>query len=277
VQIINKTDNSLFDEDDLTLCEQMAALAAITIEEKGLSIEQDEKKEVLATLSNITKDFPSGDSVLHVLRGINLEIYKNEFLVVLGESGCGKTTMMNIIGGMDFATDGKLTIDGHDFSHPSDRELTEFRRHYVGFVFQAYNLMPNLTALENVQFIAELVKDPLSSEEALSSVGLSSRADNFPAQMSGGQQQRVSIARAIVKKPKLILADEPTAALDYETSIEVLNVIEDVVRNRGTTVMMVTHNAEIAKMADRVIKVRSGRIASIKKNLHPVHAEDLVW
>ena len=277
VQIINKTDNSLFDEDDLTLCEQMAALAAITIEEKGLSIEQDEKKEVLVNLSNITKDFPSGDSVLHVLRGINLEIYKNEFLVVLGESGCGKTTMMNIIGGMDFATDGKLTIDGKDFSHPSDRELTEFRRHYVGFVFQAYNLMPNLTALENVQFIAELVKDPLSSEEALNSVGLSSRADNFPAQMSGGQQQRVSIARAIVKKPKLILADEPTAALDYETSIEVLNVIEDVVRNRGTTVMMVTHNAEIAKMADRVIKVRSGRIASIKKNLHPVHAEDLVW
>lgn len=277
VQIINKTDNSLFDEDDLTLCEQMAALAAITIEEKGLSIEQDEKKEVLVTLSNITKDFPSGDSVLHVLRGINLEIYKNEFLVVLGESGCGKTTMMNIIGGMDFATDGKLLIDGKDFSHPSDRELTEFRRHYVGFIFQAYNLMPNLTALENVQFIAELVKDPMSSEEALNSVGLSSRADNFPAQMSGGQQQRVSIARAIVKKPKLILADEPTAALDYETSIEVLNVIEDVVRNRGTTVMMVTHNAEIAKMADRVIKVRSGRISSIKKNLHPVHAEDLVW
>ena len=277
VQIINKTDDSLFDENDLSLCEHMASLAAITIDEKGLSIEAEEGKEVLAALSNITKEFPSGDSVLKVLQGINLEVYKNEFLVVLGESGCGKSTMMNILGGMDFATDGKLIIDGKDFSHPSDKELTEFRRRYVGFVFQSYNLMPNLTALENVQYIAELVDDPMSSEEALKSVGLAARANNYPGQMSGGQQQRVSIARAIVKKPKLILADEPTAALDYETSIEVLHVIEDVVRNHGTTVMMVTHNPEIAKMADRVIKVRSGRIASIKRNLHPVHAEELVW
>ena len=277
VQIVNKKDGSLYDEEELQLCERMAALAAITIDEKGLTVDLGEKKEVLAVLKNVTKEFPSGDGVLKVLKGINLEIYKNEFVVVLGESGCGKSTMMNIVGGMDFLTDGTLTIEGKDFSHPTDAELTKYRREYIGFIFQAYNLMPNLTALENVQFIAELVKDPMDAAEAIDKVGLSARASNYPGQMSGGQQQRVSIARAIVKKPKLILADEPTAALDYTTSIEVLSVIEDIVKNQGATVMMVTHNVEIAKMADRVVKVRGGRIASIKKNLHPVHAEELVW
>ena len=277
VQIVNKKDGSLYDEDELQLCERMASLAAITIDEKGLLVDLSEKKEVLAVLKDVTKEYPSGDGVLQVLKGINLEIYKNEFVVVLGESGCGKSTMMNIVGGMDCLTDGQLFIEGADFSHPSDAELTKFRREYVGFIFQAYNLMPNLTALENVQFIAELVDDPMSSEEAIAKVKLSERANNYPGQMSGGQQQRVSIARAIVKKPKLILADEPTAALDYTTSIEVLSVIEDIVKNQGTTVMMVTHNVEIAKMADRVVKVRNGRIASIKKNMHPLHAEELVW
>ena len=277
VQIVNKKDGSLYDEEELQLCERMAALAAITIDEKGLIVDLGEQKEVLATLKNVTKEFPSGDGVLKVLKGINLDIYKNEFVVVLGESGCGKSTMMNIVGGMDFLTDGTLTIEGKDFSHPTDAELTKYRREYIGFIFQAYNLMPNLTALENVQFIAELVKDPMVAAEAIDKVGLSARANNYPGQMSGGQQQRVSIARAIVKKPKLILADEPTAALDYTTSIEVLSVIEDIVKNQGATVMMVTHNVEIAKMADRVVKVRGGRIASIKKNLHPVHAEELVW
>ena len=277
VQIVNKRDGSLYDEEELQLCERMAALAAITIDEKGLIVDLGEQKEILATLKNVTKEFPSGDGVLKVLKGINLDIYKNEFVVVLGESGCGKSTMMNIVGGMDFLTDGTLTIEGKDFSHPTDAELTKYRREYIGFIFQAYNLMPNLTALENVQFIAELVKDPMDAAEAIDKVGLSARANNYPGQMSGGQQQRVSIARAIVKKPKLILADEPTAALDYTTSIEVLSVVEDIVRNQGATVMMVTHNPEIAKMADRVVKVRNGRIASIKKNLHPVHAKELVW
>ncbi len=277
VQIVNKKDGSLYDGDELRLCEQMASLAAITIDEKGLIVDLGEQKEILATLKDVTKEFPSGDGVLQVLKGINLEIYKNEFVVVLGESGCGKSTMMNIVGGMDYLTDGTLTIEGKDFSHPTDAELTKYRREYIGFIFQAYNLMPNLTALENVQFIAELVKDPMPAEEAIAKVGLTDRAGNYPGQMSGGQQQRVSIARAIVKRPKLILADEPTAALDYATSIEVLSVVEDIVRNQGATVMMVTHNPEIAKMADRVVKVRNGRIASIKKNLHPVHAEELVW
>ena len=277
VQIVNKKDGSPYDAEELQLCERMAALAAITIDEKGLAVDLGEKKEILAILQGVTKEFPSGDGVLKVLKGVNLEIYKNEFVVVLGESGCGKSTMMNIVGGMDFLTDGTLTIEGKDFSHPSDAELTRYRREYIGFIFQAYNLMPNLTALENVQFIAELVKDPMPAEEAIKKVGLTERSGNYPGQMSGGQQQRVSIARAIVKRPKLILADEPTAALDYTTSIEVLSVIEDIVRNQGATVMMVTHNPEIAKMADRVVKVRSGRIASIKKNLHPVHAEELIW
>ena len=277
VQIVNKKDGSLYDDEELLLCERMASLAAITIDEKGLIVDLEEKKEILATLRGITKEFPSGDGVLQVLKGINLDIYKNEFVVVLGESGCGKSTMMNIVGGMDSLTDGELIIEGRDFSHPTDAELTRFRREYVGFIFQAYNLMPNLTAQENVQFIAELVDDPMDPAEAIAKVKLTDRANNYPGQMSGGQQQRVSIARAIVKKPKLILADEPTAALDYTTSIEVLTVIEDIVKNQGTTVMMVTHNVEIAKMADRVVKVRNGRIASIKKNMHPVNAQELVW
>ena len=277
VQVVNKKDGSLYDTEELQLCERMASLAAITIDEKGLLVDLGEKKEVLAVLKGVTKEYQTGDTVLQVLKGINLEVYKNEFIVVLGESGCGKSTMMNIIGGMDFLTDGTLEIEGKDFSHPSDDELTRFRRNTVGFIFQAYNLMPNLTALENVQFIAELVSDPMPAEEAIEKVGLSSRANNYPGQMSGGQQQRVSIARAIVKRPQLILADEPTAALDYTTSIEVLSVIEGIVRGQGATVMMVTHNPEIAKMADRVVKVRNGKIASIKKNMHPLHAEELVW
>ena len=277
LQIVNKKDGSLYTDAELQICERMAALAAITIEEKGLMVDLSEEKEILAVLKNVTKELPSGDGVLQVLRGINLEIYKNEFVIILGESGCGKTTMMNIVGGMDFLTDGQLIIEGKDFSHPTEAELTKYRREYLGFIFQAYNLMPNLTAQENVQFIAELVSDPMPAAEAIAKVKLTERANNYPGQLSGGQQQRVSIARALVKRPKLILADEPTAALDYTTSIEVLSVVEEIVKNQGATVMMVTHNAEIAKMADRVVKVRGGKIASIKKNMHPRHAEERVW
>ena len=277
VQIINKLDGSLYSEEDLQLCERMAALAAMTIEEKGLLVDTGEEKKVLISLRNIIKEFPSGEGISRVLKGIDLDIYENEFVVVLGESGCGKSTMMNIIGGMDFLTDGSLLIEGKDYSHPSDAEQTMFRRQYVGFIFQAYNLMPNLTALENVEFIAELVKDPMSSLEALGKVGMAEKAGNFPAQLSGGQQQRIAIARALVKRPKVILADEPTAALDFATGQEVLKVIEDIVNNQGTTVVMVTHNAEIAKMANRVVKLRSGKIASIKWNLHPVSASELSW
>ncbi|MBO7422248.1 MAG: ABC transporter ATP-binding protein [Oscillospiraceae bacterium] len=255
----------------------MAALAAIVIEDNGLTIDRGEQKEVLISLRGVTKDYPAGDSVVHVLKGINLDIYKNEFLVVLGESGCGKSSMVNIIGGMDSLTDGELLIDGKDFSHPSDKELTKFRREYLGFVFQSYNLMPNLTAQENVQFIADLSPSSMPASEAIARVGLTERADYYPAALSGGQQQRVAIARAIVKRPRIIFADEPTAAHDYQTSIEVLSVFEEIMKNRGTTVVMITHNPEIAKMANRVVKIRNGRVASIRTNLRPLPATELVW
>ena len=277
VQIINKKDGAHYDEEELELCEHMASLAAITIDEKGLIVDLGEKKNVLLSLKDVIKEFPSGDGISRVLKGINLDIFENEFVVILGESGCGKSTMMNIIGGMDFLTSGTLTIEGKDFSHPTDAELTAYRRKYVGFIFQAYNLMPNLTALENVQFIAEIVQDPMPAEEALEKVGLLEKGNRYPGQLSGGQQQRISIARALVKNPRLILADEPTAALDFTTSQEVLRVIEDIVKTRGTTVLMVTHNPEIGKMADRIIKLQNGRIASIKRNVHPLHADDLSW
>lgn len=277
VEVINKKDGSFFSTNEMLFCSRMAALAAIVIEDKGLSLEQGEEKEVLISLRGVTKDFPAGDNVVHVLKGINLDIYKNEFLVVLGESGCGKSTMVNIIGGMDSLTDGQLMIDGKDFSHPSDKELTAFRREYLGFVFQSYNLMPNLTAQENVQFIADLVSAPMPAEEAIARVGLTDRADNYPAALSGGQQQRVAIARAIVKRPSIIFADEPTAALDYQTSIEVLSVFEEIMKDRGTTIVMITHNPEIAKMANRVVRIRNGRVASIRTNLRPLPAVELVW
>ena len=277
VEVINKKDGSVFDTWEMQFCSRMAALAAIVIEDNGLTIDQGEEKEVLISLRGVTKDFPAGDSVVHVLKGINLDIYKNEFLVVLGESGCGKSTMVNIIGGMDSLTDGELLIDGKDFSHPSDKELTRFRREYLGFVFQSYNLMPNLTAQENVQFIADLTPTSMPASEAIARVGLTERADNYPSALSGGQQQRVAIARAIVKRPRIIFADEPTAALDYQTSIEVLSVFEEIMKGRGTTVVMITHNPEIAKMANRVVKIRNGRVASIRTNLRPLPATELVW
>ena len=277
VEIINKNNGGHYDDEELRLCEHMAALSAITIDEKGLIIDTGEKKKVLAYLKDITKSFPSGEGTSQVLKGVNLEIYENEFVVILGESGCGKSTMMNIIGGMDNPTSGELNIEGKDFSDPNDHDLTMYRRQYVGFIFQSYNLMPNLTALENVEFIAEIADDPMKAEEALAKVGLADKADNYPSQLSGGQQQRVSIARALVKDPKLILADEPTAALDLETSREVLAVIEDIVKNRGATVLMVTHNPEIGKMADRIIKMQNGRVGSIKRNIHPLSARELNW
>ena len=277
VQILNRVDGSHYDAEDLALCEAMASLAAVAMEEKGLDFNPVAKKEVIISLRNVIKEYPSGDGVSRVLKGINLDVYKDEFVVVLGESGCGKSTMVNIIGGMDFLTEGQLLIDGKDFSHPGDKELTRFRREYLGFVFQSYNLMPNLTALENVQFIADIAPSPMPAAEAIAKVGLTDRSGNYPSALSGGQQQRVAIARAVVKRPKIIFADEPTAALDYQTSIEVLSVFEEIKRELGTTVMMITHNSEIAKMADRVIKLRDGRVSSIKVNLHPLRANELSW
>ncbi|MBR4580055.1 MAG: ATP-binding cassette domain-containing protein [Lachnospiraceae bacterium] len=275
--VANRKTGGMYSGDELDLLEKMAALAGMTIEEKGLIIPRTEHGKVIISLRDITKEYPSGDTVLKVLKGINLDIYENEFVVVLGESGCGKSTMMNIIGGMDYPTSGTLYVEGKDYSHPTEKELTEYRRNYLGFIFQSYNLMPNLTAKENIQFIAEISRNPLKPEEALKLVGLESRADNYPSQMSGGQQQRVSIARALVKNPKMILADEPTAALDFETGQEVLKVLEKIIKEKHTTVIMITHNVEIAKMANRVVKLRSGKISSVKTNINPLPAEQIIW
>ncbi len=277
IHIINRRDGKKYSDTDMALCEQMAAVAAMTIEEKGFALDVPEEKEVMVSLRDVRREFESGDQTIKVLNGINLDIYKNEFVVVLGESGCGKTTMMNIIGGMDGLTSGQLFIEGEDFSHPSEQELTDYRRHYVGFIFQAYNLMPNLTAKENVEFIADISDDPMDPKEAIELVGLAERSNNYPSKLSGGQQQRVSIARAIVKNPKIILADEPTAALDFKTGQEVLVVLENVIKTCGTTIVMVTHNVEIAKMANRVVKLRGGKISSIKTNINPLSAKEISW
>ncbi len=277
LQVVNKKDGLSFEEGELKLCERLAYLAALTIDEKGLTIRAGEEKEVLISTRGIIKEFPSGDRISRVLKGVDLDIYRGEFLVILGESGCGKSTLVNIIGGMDSLTEGTLLVEGKDFSHPTDRELTDYRREYLGFVFQSYNLMPNLTAQENVQFIAEIAVDPMEAAEAIDKVGLTAHANNYPSALSGGQQQRVAIARAIVKNPKVVFADEPTAALDYRTSIEILQVFEDIVKGQGTTVVMITHNSEIAKMANRVVKLKDGKVDSIKLNLKPAKAAELVW
>lgn len=276
IQIINKKDGSLYDDADVALCEDLAMLTAIAIDGRGLNLGFAEEKKSIISLRGVTKVFGQGDTQIQILKGVNLDVREGEFLVILGESGCGKSTMLNIIGGMDQLTGGTFLFDGEDYSHADEKTLTMYRRHSVGFIFQAYNLMPTLTAKENLEFIGELCEDPMDAEAALERVGLLGRKDNYPSQMSGGQQQRVSIARALMKKPRLILADEPTAALDYETSIEVLTVLEEVIK-AGATMLMVTHNEEIAKMANRVIRMKGGVVAEIIVNRHPAAAKELVW
>lgn len=276
IQIINKKDGSLYDNEDVKICENLAMLTAIAVDSRGLNLGFTEEKPIIISLRDVTKTYGQGDTQVQVLRGVNLDIREGEFLVILGESGCGKSTLLNIIGGMDQLTSGTYTFDGNDYSHADENTLTMFRRKSVGFIFQAYNLMPTLTAKENLEFIGELCENSMDAETALARVGLSERKENYPAQMSGGQQQRVSIARALVKCPRIILADEPTAALDYETSIEVLSVLEEVIHS-GTTVLMVTHNEEIAKMADRVIRMKGGVVSEVTLNAHPAAAKELVW
>ena len=275
--VLSDPNNGDFSEDDIRLTENICALISLDIEDKGMEFLPSRDRKPVVSLRGIIKEFMNGEEVNRVLKGIDLDVYEGELLVVLGESGCGKSTMLNIIGGMDRATEGKITVEGRDFSSPTEDELTHYRRDYIGFIFQSYNLMPNLTALENIQFIAEIAKNSLDSKEMLDLVGLRERADIYPSAMSGGQQQRVCIARAIVKDPKIILADEPTAALDFHTGQEVLKLIESIVNERKTTVIMVTHNVEIAKMANRVIRLKNGLISSMRVNLSPMHAEDLSW
>ncbi len=226
---------------------------------------------------HVNKVYHTGEVDIQALKDVNFEINKGEFCVIVGASGAGKTTILNILGGMDSLTDGKVFLDGEEVSAYNKRKLTGYRRYDVGFVFQFYNLVQNLTALENVELAAQICKDPLDAAEVLTEVGLKDRMANFPAQLSGGEQQRVAIARALAKNPKLLLCDEPTGALDYNTGKAVLKLLQDTCRNKGKTVVVITHNQALTAMADRVITVKNGTVTSMNLNEHIVDIEQIEW
>lgn len=226
---------------------------------------------------NVIKSYGTGDAKIDALAGVDFEIEQGEFCILLGSSGAGKTTLLNMLGGMDTVTSGEIIFDGRYISSLSRRELAAYRRHDVGFVFQFYNLIPNLTALENVEIAAQLCRDPIPADKALEMVGLSERMSNFPAQLSGGEQQRVAIARALAKNPRLLLCDEPTGALDYVTGKAVLAMLYELSREQGTTVIIITHNQAIAPMADRVIRIKSGKIISNEKNSNVLPIDSIEW
>ena len=225
----------------------------------------------------ITKVYRMGEVEVHALRGVDLDLYEGEFIVLLGPSGSGKSTLLNILGGLDVPTAGTVTYRGKDLTSDDDALLTSYRRNHVGFVFQFYNLIPSLTARENVALVTEIAKNPMVPKEALEMVGLGHRLDHFPAQLSGGEQQRVAIARAVSKQPDVLLCDEPTGALDIQTGIVVLEVLQRVNRELGTTTAVITHNAAIADMADRVVHVSDGRITSVDRNTKKIEPSELRW
>ncbi len=226
---------------------------------------------------NVKKIYKTGEVEITALHDVNFEIEQGEFCVIVGASGAGKTTILNILGGMDSLTDGKVILDEQEISGYNKRQLTDYRRFDVGFVFQFYNLVQNLTALENVELAAQICRDPLDAAEVLNEVGLSERKNNFPAQLSGGEQQRVAIARALAKNPKLLLCDEPTGALDYNTGKAVLKLLQDTCRQKGRTVVVITHNQALTAMADRVITVKSGTVVNMVKNDHITDIADIEW
>lgn len=235
------------------------------------------RQENYVQLKDVYKIYKMGEVEIHAVDGINFSVDKGEFVVIVGPSGAGKTTVLNILGGMDTVTKGQVLVDGKDVAAYSQRKLTGYRRDDIGFVFQFYNLIPNLTALENVELASQICKNPLGAKEVLEEVGLGHRLKNFPAQLSGGEQQRVSIARALAKNPKLLLCDEPTGALDYQTGKAILKLLQDMCRERGMTVIVITHNSAIAPMADRVIQIKNGKVASMKQNEQPVSVMDIEW
>jgi putative ABC transport system ATP-binding protein len=228
-------------------------------------------------ISSVSKSYSMGATTVGALKDVNLQMERGEFVVVLGPSGSGKTTLLNLIGGIDTVTSGSVKIDGTDITNLNERRLTDYRRNHFGYVFQFFNLIPTLTALENVEFAAELVTHPEDSLEMLSIVGLRERASHFPSELSGGEQQRVAIARALVKDPPILLCDEPTGELDYETGKNILSTIRNLSREKGKTVLLVTHNSAIGDIADRVIKLRSGIITEDKRNPKPVDPQQLRW
>lgn len=231
----------------------------------------------LVEFKNVYKQYKMGEVVINAVDGISFNIEEGEFAVVVGSSGAGKTTVLNILGGMDSATKGEVVVSGRDISKLSDRELIDYRRFDIGFVFQFYNLIPNLTASENVELATQISKNPLDVDTALDSVGLSERKGNFPAQLSGGEQQRVSIARALAKRPKLLLCDEPTGALDDNTGRAILKLLQDTCRKEGMTVVLITHNQAITPMADRVIRMKSGKVVENRLNDNPKNVDDIEW
>lgn len=228
-------------------------------------------------LKDVVKQYGTGNTAILANDHVNLEIEEGEFVVILGPSGAGKSTLLNILGGMDAVTSGEVLVAGKNIAAYNEKGLTDYRRDEVGFIFQNYNLIPNLTAIENVEVSEEISDNSLAAKEALQGVGLYHRKDNFPSQLSGGEQQRVSIARAIAKNPKLLLCDEPTGALDYETGKKVLGFLQDLTNEQGTTVVVITHNQAIAPMADRVIKINDGAVSSQTLNAQPVPIQDIEW
>lgn len=233
--------------------------------------------EGFVCFEHVKKVYRSGEVEIKALEDVNFEIGKGEFCVIVGASGAGKTTILNILGGMDTLTEGKVMLEGREVSAFNKKQLTTYRRYDVGFVFQFYNLVQNLTALENVELAAQICRDPLDAEEALRQVGLAERMNNFPAQLSGGEQQRVAIARALAKNPKLLLCDEPTGALDYNTGKTVLKLLQSTCRDMGKTVIVITHNQALTAMADRVITVKSGTVVSAVRNEKIVDVAELEW
>ena len=229
------------------------------------------------SFSGVRKDYRMGEITIHALDNVNFEIEKGELTVILGSSGAGKTTALNILGGMDTATSGSVLVDGIDLTACTKKALTRYRREDIGFVFQFYNLVPNLTALENVELAAQICKDSLDAASVLEKVGLQDRMSNFPAQLSGGEQQRVAIARAIAKNPKLLLCDEPTGALDYATGKQILQLLQDTCRKENMTVLIITHNSALAPMADKVIRFKSGKVTEVLINENPTPIEDIEW
>jgi putative ABC transport system ATP-binding protein len=233
--------------------------------------------ESVFTAKNLTKTYQMGEVKVHALRGVDIEIYVTEFVVLLGPSGSGKSTLLNILGGLDVPSSGSAMWRDHDLSRADEAELTRYRREHVGFVFQFYNLIPSLTARENVALVTEMSRNPMQPEEALELVGLADRLNHFPSQLSGGEQQRVAIARAIAKKPDVLLCDEPTGALDYATGKVVLQAITKINRELGTTAAVITHNAPIARIADRVMLMADGRVASVQRNESKLTADQIAW